>query len=143
MEDKFKLTENILKEYKKNKAILEHYKREFEKFKNNVNLSAIDYSKTKISPTYKITSAVENEAVHREEIYDAFKRRIEEFSDKVFIVENAMNILNEREKFIIEKRYFEKAKNIDIAVELNLTEEYVCDLKRGIVNKLSEMLFLT
>ena len=53
-----------------------------------------------------------------------------------------MNMLTVREKAIIEKFYFDRVKNVDIAAELDLTEEYICDLKRGIVQRLSKVIFI-
>ncbi len=143
MEDKFKMTEEILKNHKEDKSYLEMWKRNLEIVKNDVEgVRAVDYSADKLSPTHKFNSNIENEVIKKSDAYDLCKQRINEYADKVFMVENALTILTSREKTIIEKRYFDRSKNIDIALELNLTEEYVCDLKRGIVQRLSDIIFL-
>jgi DNA-directed RNA polymerase specialized sigma subunit len=143
MEDKFKMTEEILRNHKEDKSYLEMWKRNLEIVKNDVEgVRAVDYSADKLSPTHKFNSNIENEVIKKSDAYDLCKQRINEYADKVFMVENALTILTDREKTIIERRYFDKAKNIDIATELNLTEEYVCDLKRGIVQRLSDIIFL-
>lgn len=143
MKDKFKMTEEILRNHKEDKSYLEMWKRNLEIVKNDVEgVRAVDYSADKLSPTHKFNSNVENEVVKKSKTYDLCKQRISEYADKVFTVENALTILTAREKIIIERRYFDRAKNIDIALELNLTEEYVCDLKRGIVQRLADIIFL-
>lgn len=143
MEDKFKMTEEILRNHKEDKSYLEMWRRNLEIVKNDVEgVRAVDYSADKLSPTHKFNSNVENEVIKKSKTYDLCKQRINEYADKVFTVENALTILTAREKTIIERRYFDRAKNIDIALELNLTEEYVCELKRGIVQRLADIIFL-
>lgn len=143
MNDKFKETEQVLCDYKSDRSYLEMWKRNLEIVKNDVEgVRAVDYSADKISPTHKFNSNVENEVIKKSHVYDLCKQRINEYADKVFTVENALNMLTDRERIIIERRYFDRAKNIDIALELSLTEEYVCELKRGIVQRLSDIIFL-
>lgn len=142
MEDKFKKTEKALYDYKVDKSYLEMYKMQFEVFKNDVQgINAISYEE-KSCPTNKFNSNVENEVVVRSKAFDLYKEQINEYNIKIMTIDNALNILTEREKVIIERRYFDRAKNIDIAGELDLTEEYICDLKRGIVQRLSDIIFL-
>lgn len=142
MEDKFKKTEKALYNYKSDKSYLEMWKIELENFKNDIEgVKAVSYDE-KSAPTNKFNSDVENEVINRAKTFDLYKERMNEYSIKIMTVENALNILSARERIIIERRYFDKEKNINIAGELDLTEEYICDLKRGIVERLSNIMFL-
>lgn len=145
MEDKFKSTEEELKKYKENKSLLEAWKLKLELFKSSVDGGArtVDYSSAKISPTYKINSSVENEVMDRSTDFDWIKANVNEYDIKVRTIDISLKMLTVRERIIIERFYFDRAKNIDIALELNLTEEYVCELKKGIVERLSNVIFLT
>lgn len=141
--NQFKETEQVLCDYKTDKSYLEMWKVNLEIVKNDVEgVRSVDYSAPRLSPTHKFNSNVENEVMHKSNAYDLCKKNIDEYMVKVFKIENALNILTVRERTIIERRYFDRAKNVDIAAELNLTEEYVCELKRGIVENLSKVIFL-
>lgn len=145
IEDRLKDTEEELKKYKENKSMLEAWKLHLDIFKNKIDggLRGIDYSSTKISPTNKVTSSVESEVANRSEEFDWIKSKIKEYDIKVRTIDIALKMLTVREKTIIERYYFDRAKNIDIAVELDLTEEYICSLKKDIIERLSKIIFLT
>lgn len=57
-------------------------------------------------------------------------------------IDAALNILTPREKEIIEKKYFKRMRNVDIAEDVNLTEEYLCDVRTGILKNLLGILFI-
>ncbi|MEN8433944.1 hypothetical protein NX821_001115 [Clostridium septicum] len=61
---------------------------------------------------------------------------------EIMKIENSLTDLTNREKNLIQMRYFNKENNRMIAAKLDLTEEYVSELKRIIVNKISNILFL-
>jgi len=145
IEDRFKDTEEELKKYKENKSMFEAWKLRLELFKNNIDggIRGIDYSAIKISPTNRATSSVENEIIDRSDEFDRINAKVKEYDIKIRTIDIALKILTVREKTIIERYYFDRAKNIDIAVELDLTEEYICSLKKDIIERLSKIIFLT
>jgi len=118
-----------------------------EKLNNYSTLSAVQYDKDSISKTYKFNSEVENKVIDIEKSNRELNSEISILKNKkrskeiqVKRIENLLTALTERENIIIRRRYFEKVKNINIGLELNLTEEYICELKRGIINKLSKLI---
>ncbi|NFH81737.1 hypothetical protein FDA09_16615 [Clostridium botulinum] len=143
MEDRFKKTVTMLKNYRKLQSKLSMWNLQKEKMKYKFDgVNAIGYEE-RSSPTHKFNSNVENEVINRSFDFEVIEKNIIYYENQIKEIEIALDMLTERERFIIEKKYFDKIKNIDIALDLDLTEEYVCDLKRGIVNKLSDILFLT
>lgn len=110
--DRFKSTEEELKKYKENKSLLEAWKLKLELFKNSVDggVRAVDYSSAKISPTYKVNSSVENEVMDRSTDFDWIKANVNEYDIKVRTIDISLKMLTVRERIIIERFYFDRAK---------------------------------
>lgn len=138
----YKKAEWLLYNYKKLKAEVKNIEIEIEDIKNTyIGANAIDPSQEPIKSN-KITSMVENEVLDKE-------RRIEylesiKFSkeNQIKKVDNALEILNEDDRKIIELRYFERIPNYKVAQRFNMTEEGCSARKRRIVENIKDILIL-
>lgn len=139
----YKKTEWLLYNYKKIKAEIKNIEIEIEDIKNTyVGANAIDTSQESTSETYKITSTVENEILDKE-------RRIEylesiKFSkeNQIKKVDNALEILTEEDRKLIELRYFERVPNYKVAQRFDMTEEGCSARKRRIIENIKDILIL-
>lgn len=101
----------------------------------------IEY-KEKSSPTYKFSSVVENEFTSKNispEHLKALKRKAEIQNKRI---DNALNALDDRSRKVIELKYFVKLSNKQIAIRLDLTEQWVCEIKRRAINNLVASMFM-
>ena len=105
--------------------------------------AGVSYSE-KSAPTNQFSSVVENEVVIREKRIGSLE---DSKRDKVIIVskiDNALEILDPRELQLICYRYLDihKLNNREIAVKVDLTEQWVCTLNTEIVTRLSKLINL-
>jgi len=139
----YKKAEWLLYNYKKLKAEIKNIEIEIEDVENTyVGASAIDTSQENTSATNKISSTVENEVLDKE-------RRIEylesiKFSkeNQIKKVDNALEILTEEDRKLIELRYFERVPNYKVAQRFNMTEEGCSARKRRIIEDIKDILIL-
>ena len=135
----------VLKSYPRNQAKIDMLRLELERFKNDnstyTGVKGISYEQ-KGSKTNKFNSDVENEVIDREKRENELQSKIKDLTLMNLQIDAALNILTPREKEIIEKKYFKRMRNIDIAGDVNLTEEYLCDVRTGILKNLSGILFI-
>ena len=138
----YKKIEAILYNYNLNKAQIKSLNLEIEYMKNIYgDLNSISY-KEKIKSTNKFSSIVENELIKKEDEIKKLenKKRLKEVEiEKVNI---ALSVLDDREKGIIEMRYFEKYSNIQIAAKLYLTEQHTTKIKSAAINKIAKLLLV-
>lgn len=137
----YRKTEAILYNYNKTKAKIKNIELDIENIKNEFNgPGAIGYEE-RTQATNSFNSSVENEVIAREKEINRLERekRLQEI--EILKVDNAIGSLTEREKLIVEMRYFKKYSNRNIAAKLNLTEEYICTLKKSAVNQISYSIF--
>lgn len=137
----YKKIEAILYNYNLNKAQIKNLNLEIEYMKNNYGeLNSVSYEKRIKSTTNKFSSIVENEFIKKEDEIKKLenKKRVKEIEiEKVNI---ALSVIDDREKSIIEMRYFEKYSNIQIAAKLYLTEQHTTKIKSGAINKIAKLL---
>jgi RNA polymerase sigma factor (sigma-70 family) len=139
----YKKAEWLLYNYKKLKAEIKNIDIEIEDIKNTyVGVSAIDISKDNLSKTYKITSIIENEILDKERRIERLESIKLKKENQVKKVDNALEILNEDDRKIIELRYFERIPNYKVAQRFNMTEEGCSARKRRIVENIKDILIL-
>ncbi|MDU5110303.1 MAG: sigma factor-like helix-turn-helix DNA-binding protein [Clostridium sp.] len=137
----YRKTEAILYNYNKVKAQIKNIELDIENIKNDFNgPGAIGYEE-RTQSTNSFNSSVENEVVARENEINQLLRYQKQKEIELLKVDNAIGSLTEREKLIIEMRYFKKYNNKMIAAKLDLTEEYICNIKRNAVNQVLDLLF--
>lgn len=138
----FKKTEAMLYNFNKTKAEIKNIDLEIELTKSEFDgVGAIGYEE-RTGPTNKFNSSVENEVLIKEIKIGRLEKskRLKEI--EILKVENAMESLTEREKQIVEMRYFKKYNNRIIAAKLDLTEEYISEIKSKIISSITDILFL-
>ncbi|MHC1683432.1 MAG: sigma factor-like helix-turn-helix DNA-binding protein [Clostridiaceae bacterium] len=138
----YKKTEAMLYNFNKTKSEIKNITLDLELLISEFDgVGAIVYEE-RTGPTNKFNSSVENEVINREVRIRRLNqvKRIKEI--EIEKIENALCDLTERERSIVEMKYFKKDSNRIIAAKLDLTEEYISELKGGIINKMSETIFL-
>ncbi|MBO0555691.1 hypothetical protein EXQ41_06450 [Clostridium botulinum] len=104
-------------------------------------ISAMNYEE-KSSATNKFNSSVENEVI---EIDEKIERLKEQKAEQVYWtskIDNALEVLDQRNEEIIKMKYFEKINNTKIAARLNLTEEWICKLKNDSLKQLFKLILI-
>lgn len=142
MNNLLKKTEDMLYNYNKTKLEIKNIDLDLRLLKSEINgVGAIVYEEMTGS-TNKFNSSVENEVISRE-------IRIQKLEQVKLIklieiekIDNALSNLTPREYSIIKMKYFDKEKNRYIAAKLDLTEEYISELKAGIIRNVMNILFL-
>ncbi|AYE35299.1 sigma factor-like helix-turn-helix DNA-binding protein [Clostridium septicum] len=138
----YKKTEAMLYNFNKTKAEIRNIELDLELLKSQYEgVGAIVYEE-RTGSTNKFNSSVENEVVIREKRIKKLENMKKLKEVEIMKIENSLTDLTNREKNLIQMRYFNKENNRMIAAKLDLTEEYVSELKRIIVNKISNILFL-
>ncbi|MDU1584846.1 MAG: RNA polymerase subunit sigma [Clostridium sp.] len=139
--DKFKRVEAMLYNYKNTVAEIKILKRDLEILENDYRgTGAIGYEE-KTGSTNKFNSDVENEVIKRSEKIQRLKSKIRLKEIGVENIDAALESLLKEERYLIEKRYFDKIKYKIIAAELNISEDIVKGYRRtNIINKLIPML---
>lgn len=137
----YRKTEAILYNYNKVKAQIKNIELDIESIKNEFNgLGAIGYEE-RTQSTNRFNSSVENEVVNREIEVNQLERYKRQKEIELLKVDNAIGSLTEREKVIIEMRYFKKYNNRIIAAKLDLAEEHICRIKNSAVNQILDSIF--
>ena len=137
----YRKTEAILYNYNKVKAQIKNIELDIENIKNEFNGPGVIGYEERTKSTNSFNSSVENEVVARENEINQLLRYQKQKEIELLKVDNAIGSLTEREKLIIEMRYFKKYNNKMIAAKLDLTEEYICNIKRNAVNQVLDLLF--
>ena len=139
----YKKAEWLLYNYKKLKAEVKNIEIEIEEIKNTyIGANAIDTSKENTGETYNITSTVENEVLDKElriEYLESIKSSKE---NQIKKVDNALEILTEEDRKLIELRYFERIPNYKVAQRFNITGEGCSARKRRIIEDIKDILIL-
>lgn len=139
----YKKTEWLLYNYKKLKAEILNIEIEIHEIENTyIGVNGIDPTQESTSETNKITSSVENEVLDKEkriEYLESIKRSKE---NQIKKVDNALEILTEEDRKLIELRYFERIPNYKVAQRFNITEEGCSARKRRIIENIKDILIL-
>lgn len=139
----YKKAEWLLYNYKKLKAEIKNIEIEIEDIKNTyVGVNAIDISKDNLSKTYKTTSIIENEILDKERRIERLESIKLKKENQVKKVDNALEILTEEDRKLIELRYFERLPNYKVAMIFDMTEEGCSARKRRIVESIKDILIL-
>jgi len=139
----YKKAEWLLYNYKKLKAEIKNIEIEIEDIKNTyVGVSAIDTSQESTGETNKISSTVENEVLDKERRIEYLESIKSSKENQIKKVDNALEILTEEDRKLIELRYFERVPNYKVAQRFNMTEEGCSARKRRIIENIKDILIL-
>ena len=138
--DKFKIVEAMLYNYKNTVAEIKIMKRDLEIQQNDYRgIGAIGYEE-KSGPTNSFNSDVENEVINRAEKIQRLKNKIRLKEIEIANIDDAFESLLEDEQRLIKERYFNRKANKYIASIFNVTEQTSCDYKNKVINKLVPLL---
>lgn len=136
----FKRVEAILYNYKSTKAEIKNLKLDLETLENDyAGLGSISYEE-RVQGTNAFSSSVENEVLRRAEKIQKLRSQIRLKEIQVEKIDNALESLEEREKYIISERYFKKTLNKAIAAKLDVTEDTSSRYKNSLILKLNSLI---
>lgn len=139
MNNNYKRAEAILYNYKRTQAEIKNLKIDLENaydydYELSINRNAIKPG----SPTYKINSHVENEALNRvnqcEKRNRNLKQKIRRLETQNKKIDNALEVLNEEQRNIIVMRYFEGMPIADISQRLHIHPVTLNRKRKEIIN---------
>ncbi len=142
MEDKFKLTEKHLYNYKDIEKLNKLTDIKIKQLLNDVSIKAINYDE-KSAPTNAFHSSVEDEVIKRDEhIRNKIDQLRKEKENRIIekeLIDNALELLEAEEKKLVELRYFSKDKLswTSIALKLNVSQDTCIRMRRKIIYELS------
>lgn len=142
VKDKFKQAERILYDYKFIDSKIKIIDLKFKEIENNSTLSAIDYSKDKLSSTNAFSSEVENEVIRRENKTKELLHEKNNLTYRKEIVETFMETLIEDYKQLVKYRYFSKPRLSwqEIAMNMNVSVDTCIRFRRDIIRQAIEYL---
>ena len=144
MEDKFKKTEYYLYQYKDIDKLNQINDIRIKKLRNEISLGGGDMFGEKSSPTNKFNSAVENDVIYREKnIQPEIDKLMREKENRIIekeLIDNALDLLEEEEKKLVELRYFSKPTRSwdSIALELNQSKDNCIKIRRKVIERLAD-----
>ena len=144
MEDKFKKTEYHLYQYKDIDKLNQINDIRIKKLRNEISLGGGDMFGEKSSPTNKFNSAVENDVIYREKnIQPEIDKLMREKENRIIekeLIDNALDLLEEEEKKLVELRYFSKPTRSwdSIALELNQSKDNCIKIRRKVIGRLAD-----
>lgn len=102
--------------------------------------TGMTYDEPRSGVTYKINRPVERAAINIEEQLFKIKAEITNIDTTLFGIELAMIELDENEKKVIERRYFDKKTFKQIAVEMGFSRSQVYRIKDEALDTMTEAL---
>ena len=144
MEDKLKKTEYHLYQYKDIDKLNQINDIRIKKLRNEISLGGGDMFGEKSSPTNKFNSAVENDVIYREKnIQPEIDKLMREKENRIIekeLIDNALDLLEEEEKKLVELRYFSKPTRSwdSIALELNQSKDNCIKIRRKVSERLAD-----
>ena len=144
MEDKFKKTEYHLYQYKDIDKLNQINDIRIKKLRNEISLGGGDMFGEKSSPTNKFNSAIENDVIYREKnIQPEIDKLMREKENRIIekeLIDNALDLLEEEEKKLVELRYFSKPTRSwdSIALELNQSKDNCIKIRRKVIERLAD-----
>ncbi|WP_346887479.1 sigma factor-like helix-turn-helix DNA-binding protein [Clostridium sp. UBA1056] len=137
-----KKIETILYNFNQTKAEIKNIKLDIEllesEYDDGIGINYIENT----GKTNKITSTVENMIIRKEDKINRLNYAMKVKDAEIKKVENALETLTDRERSIIEMRYFQKESNRNISAKLYITEEYVSSIKSKAIKSLANIFFL-
>ncbi|MGG7177212.1 RNA polymerase subunit sigma [Clostridium paraputrificum] len=138
--DKFKVVEAMLYNYKNTIAEIKILKRDLEILLNDYRgTGAISYEE-RTQSTNSFHSEVESEVIKRAERIQKLKNKIRLKEIQIDNIDDAYESLFEDEQLLLKERYFNKKTNKYVASILSVTEQTSCDYKNKLINRLIPLL---
>ncbi|MBN3349039.1 sigma-70 family RNA polymerase sigma factor [Clostridium botulinum] len=138
--DNYRKTEYMLYNYKQFKVEIKNILLEIEDIENSYRgIGAMQYSD--MPKAHNTNSAIEQEVEQKEKRIEHLNRLISKKENIIKRIDNALEALTERERKLIELRYFNKIPNNRVAEKLDLAEQTTSIMNKKIIDKLSTLMF--
>jgi DNA-directed RNA polymerase specialized sigma subunit len=137
MDNLYKKTERWYYRLNALKTRIENLKQEYAEKELEATGEGIDYSKDKLSETYKFSSTTESIGIELAQI----KMKIEMLQNKVDIMERSLRILNQTEIRIITMKYLQNEPWYKIAYEMKYNEAHCRRIRTHAIEKLKVAIF--
>ena len=140
--DKFRVVEAMLHNYKNTCAEIKILKRDLEILENDYKgVNAISYEE-KSSPTNAFNSNVENEVIKRAEKIQRLKSDIRLKEIEIENIDDVIEALDDRAAYMIKEFYFNKRQLKIISSEIHLDENYSSAYKTSVIENLVNLIFV-
>lgn len=141
----YRLVECKLHEYKNMAFYIENLNRqiEIEEATINTGLSGVSYDSPRLSKSYNISSAIENEIIKKEGRIERLKLTKRKIEVDMINIENSLRVLDQREMQLFEL-YYNSRKHINIdgvAIEMFLDRATVYNIKKLMIQKITNQLY--
>ena len=141
----YRLVESKLHEYKNMAFYIENLNRqiEIEEATINTGLSGVSYDSPRLSKSYNISSAIENEIIKKEGRIERLKLTKRKIEIDMINIENSLRVLDQREMQLFEL-YYNSRKHINIdgvAIEMFLDRATVYNIKKLMIQKITNQLY--
>lgn len=139
--DKFKIVEAMLYNYKNTIAEIKILKKDLEILENDYRgTGGISYEE-KSGPTNAFNSSVENEVIKRAEKIQRLKHKIRLKEIDVEKIDAVLEALNDNDKYLIQEYYMNNNQLKFISSEIGLAESYASAYKSNLINKIVNIIF--
>lgn len=139
--DKFKIVEAMLYNYKNILAEIKILSRDLEILENDYRgTGAISYEE-KTGKTNAFSSEVENEVIKRVEKIQRLKNKIRLKEIEIEKIDAVLEALNENDEFLIKEYYMNNKQLKFISSEIGLAESYASAYKSNLINKIINIIF--
>ena len=142
MEDKIKLTEKHLYNYKDIDKLNKLTDIKIKQLLNDVSIKSVSYDE-KPAQTNAFHSSVEDEVIKRDEYIrnkiDQLRKEKENRIIEKELIDNALELLDVEERKLVDLRYFSKDKLswTSIALKLNVSQDTCIRIRRKVIYELS------
>ncbi|URZ15786.1 hypothetical protein [Clostridium felsineum] len=143
--DKYKAVEYMLCNYKIMKVEIKNIDLDLKEFENEYRGCGAVSFEEKTGQTYKFNSVVENELELKNRQIEYLKRMRDSKQRKIDKIDNALTILDEEQRTIIELRYFSNTKIgwLNICNKLELSDVTCRNIKNEAIKKLIHVIFVS
>lgn len=137
--------------YKKAEAMLYNYKNTLAEIKNiRIEIDDIEQNYREISPivyddmpkAHNVSSSIEREIEHKERKIEHLTNLMMKKENQIRRMDNVLEALEERERNLIELRYFNKVPYSKIAEEFNLETSSIFRIRKETLDKVISLLFI-
>lgn len=141
-QDLYKKTDRVLFNYKMIKAEINNIDIDIEELRAEFDgLKAIGYEE-RTSPTNAFNSSVENEILKKEKEINRLLKERKSKERLINKIDNALTVLDDEEKKIIELRCFENKSWNRVGCVIDKDGDYCSKIKRNAINKISELIWI-
>lgn len=136
-----KATEKILYNYKYLKANIISKKKELELYRDNDGVSGVRYDGIFSGKTNSISTPVEDTALFNMERIEDMDREIKLSESKIERIEEALKVLPDNQRTIIEMKYFKNDNMTKISMRICFSRSYTMVLHRKALNAVKVCFF--